>query len=64
MDKKLLHTPSHSDENTDSFVAEMFLNKVLLECRREKIRREIDQTLQDGNKELFLKLTDELKRIS
>jgi len=64
MDRKLLHSPNHSDDHTDSFVAEMFLKNVLLECRREKIRREIDQTLQEGNKEQFLKLTEELKKIS
>ncbi|WP_042457341.1 IDEAL domain-containing protein [Neobacillus dielmonensis] len=63
MDKKLLNSPQHSDEGTDSFVAEMFLKNVLLEFKREKIRKEIDQTLQEGNKELFLKLTEELKKI-
>ncbi|WP_040204637.1 IDEAL domain-containing protein [Neobacillus jeddahensis] len=64
MEKKLLNSPHHSDENEDSVVAEMFLNKVLLDCKREKVRKEIDQTLQDGNKELFLQLTEELKKIS
>lgn len=64
MEKKLLNSPQHSDENEDSVVAEMFLNNALLEFKKEKIRKEIDQTLQDGNKELFLKLTEELKKIS
>lgn len=64
MDKKLLNSPHHSDEFTDSLLAEMFLNNVLLDFKRERIRKEIDQTLQDGNKELFLKLTEELKKIS
>ncbi|MFZ7944232.1 MULTISPECIES: IDEAL domain-containing protein [Bacillaceae] len=64
MEKKLLNSPQHSDEYTDAAVAEMFLNNALLDFRREKIRKEIDQTLQDGNKELFLKLTEELKKIS
>jgi uncharacterized protein YpiB (UPF0302 family) len=64
MDKKLLNSPQHSDEDTDSLVAEMFLNHILLEFKREKIRKEIDQTLQDGNKELFMQLTEELKKIS
>jgi uncharacterized protein YpiB (UPF0302 family) len=64
MEKKLLNSPKHSDENTDSSVAEMILNNALLEFKREKIRKEIDQTLQDRNKELFLKLTEELKKIS
>ncbi|WHY79082.1 IDEAL domain-containing protein [Neobacillus sp. WH10] len=64
MEKKLLNSPQHSDEYTDAAVAEMFLNNALIEFKRKKIRKEIDQTLQDGNKELFLKLTEELKKIS
>ncbi|WP_066367393.1 IDEAL domain-containing protein [Neobacillus fumarioli] len=64
MDKKLLNSPQHSNENTDSLVAEMFLDYIILEFKREKILKEIDKTLQDGNKELFLKLTEELKKIS
>lgn len=64
MEKKLLNSPQHSDENADSVVAEMFLKNALLEFKRETIRKEIDQTLQDGDKELFLKLTEELKNIS
>ncbi|MFK9094525.1 IDEAL domain-containing protein [Bacillus salipaludis] len=64
MEKKLLNSPQHSEEYTDAAVAEMFLNNVLLEFKREKIRKEIDQTLQAGNKELFLQLTEELKKIS
>lgn len=64
MEKKLLNSPQQSDENTDAAVAEMFLNNALLEFKREKIRKEIDQTLQDGNKELFLQLAKELKKIS
>ncbi|MDN3015027.1 IDEAL domain-containing protein [Paenibacillus sp. BSR1-1] len=64
MEKKLLNSPQHSEENTDSVVAEMFLNNSIKEFKREKLRKEIDQTLQDGNKDLFLKLTEELKKIS
>jgi uncharacterized protein YpiB (UPF0302 family) len=64
MEKKLLNSPQHSDENADSVIAEMLLNNSLIEFKREKIRKEIDQTLQDGNKELFMKLTEELKKIS
>jgi uncharacterized protein YpiB (UPF0302 family) len=64
MEKKLLNSPQHSDENADAVVAEMFLNNVLLEFKKEKIRKEIDQTLLEGNKEQFMKLTEELKKIS
>jgi uncharacterized protein YpiB (UPF0302 family) len=64
MERKLLNSPQHSDENTDAVIAEMFLNNALLEFKREKIRKEIDQTLLEGNKELFLQLTEQLKKIS
>lgn len=64
MEKKLLNSPQQPEEQTDSVVAEMFLNNSLIEFKREKIRKEIDQTLQDRNKALFLKLTEELKKIS
>lgn len=64
VEKKLLNSPQNSDENADSSVAEMFLNNALLEFKRAKVLKEIDQTLQEGNKELFLKLTEELKKIS
>ena len=64
MEKKLLNSPQHSDEQTDSVIAEMFLNNALLEFKREKILKEIDQTLLDRNKELFLQLTEELKKIN
>ncbi|MGJ7910413.1 IDEAL domain-containing protein [Neobacillus sp. LXY-1] len=63
MEKKLLNSPQHSEEYTDALVAEMFLKNALLEFKKEKIRKEIDQTLEDGNKELFLQLTEELKKI-
>lgn len=64
VEKKLLNSPQQSNDNSDSYVAEMFLNNALLEFKREKILKEIDQTLQDRNKELFLELTEELKKIS
>jgi uncharacterized protein YpiB (UPF0302 family) len=64
VEKKLLNSPQHSDGITDSSVAEMVLNKALLDFKQDKIRKEIDQTLRDGNKKLFLKLTEELKKIS
>lgn len=63
MEKKLLNSPQQSEENTDSQVVEMLLNHVLHELKMEKIRKEIDLTLQEGNKELFLQLTEELKKI-
>jgi uncharacterized protein YpiB (UPF0302 family) len=52
------------EENDYSFIAELILNESLLEYRREKLRRKIDMTLKDRNKEEFLRLTEELKKIS
>ncbi len=63
MEKKLLNTPQHPND-TDTEIAEMFLNYALLSFKKEKILKEIDQTLIEGNKELFLQLTEKLKKIS
>jgi uncharacterized protein YpiB (UPF0302 family) len=64
MEKRLLNSPQQTDENNDSVIAEMFLNNALLDFRREILRKEIDHSLQERNKEAFLKLTEELKKIS
>lgn len=64
MEKRLLNSPQQTDENNDSVIAEMFLNNVLLEFRRDAIRKEIDRSLQERNKEAFIQLTEELKKIS
>lgn len=64
MEKKLLRSPQQPNEYSDSEFAEMILNHVLVQFKRERILKEIDLTLQEGNKELFLQLTEELKKIS
>jgi uncharacterized protein YpiB (UPF0302 family) len=64
MEKRLLNSPQQTDENNDSVIAEMFLNHALIEFRREVLRKEIDLSLQERNKESFLKLSEELKKIS
>lgn len=64
MEKRLLNSPQPTDENNDSVIAEMFLNNVLLEFRRDAIRKEIDRSLLERNKEAFIQLTEELKKIS
>lgn len=65
MEKNLKNLPQPSDENMDySLAAEMVLNTALINFRIDKIRKEIDRSLRDGNKEDFLKLTEELKKIS
>lgn len=64
MEKRLLNSPQQTDENNDSAIAEMFLNHALIEFRRNVLRREIDLSLQERNQEAFLKLSEELKKIS
>ncbi|MEH7013846.1 IDEAL domain-containing protein [Neobacillus niacini] len=64
MEKRLLNSPQQTDENNDSVIAEMFLNHALIEFRRDVLRKEIDLSLQERNKEAFLKLSEELKKIS
>ncbi|MDR7002361.1 IDEAL domain-containing protein [Neobacillus niacini] len=64
MEKKLLNSPQQPNEDMDSKMAEMVLNNALLEFRKAKIREEIDHSLMERNKEKFLKLTEELKKIS
>ncbi|MES1042635.1 IDEAL domain-containing protein [Peribacillus simplex] len=65
MEKNLANTPPQREINVkDSEFAEMVLNKALHNFRKEQIRKEIDQSLQDQNKEEFLRLTEELKNIS
>ncbi|CAK6481270.1 IDEAL domain-containing protein [Peribacillus simplex] len=65
MERNLVNTPPQPEVNvTDSEFAEMVLNKALRNFRKEQIRKEIDQSLQDQNKEEFLRLTEELKNIS
>ena len=64
MEKRLLNSPQQTDENNDSAIAEMFLNHAMIEFRREVLRKEIDLSLQERNKEAFLKLSEELKKIS
>ncbi|MCQ6278806.1 IDEAL domain-containing protein [Bacillus sp. EB600] len=64
MEKNLKNLPQPSDENMDALFAEMVLDNALIDFRKEKIRKEIDRSLQERNKEVFLKLTAELKEIS
>ncbi|MFD0769346.1 IDEAL domain-containing protein [Bacillus sp. CGMCC 1.60114] len=65
MKKHLLNTPSQSEVNVmDSLFAEMVLDKAIHDFRKEKIQKEIERSLQNRNKEEFLRLTEELKSIS
>lgn len=64
MNKDLLNLPQPSIEEHFSLLAEQILSESLLEYKKEKLRKEIDQSLQERNKERFLRLTTELNNIS
>ena len=65
MENNLLNTPPET-EVTVAYAefAEMVLNQALLDFRKEQLRKEIDRSLQNRNREEFLRLTEELKKIS
>ncbi|MBX9974869.1 IDEAL domain-containing protein [Cytobacillus firmus] len=63
MEKRLLNSPEQSEENV-SLLAEQVLNQALKEYRKDKLREKIDEALTSRNKEEFIRLTDELKKIS
>jgi uncharacterized protein YpiB (UPF0302 family) len=65
MEKKyLINPPQQPDANIlDSLFAEMVLDKVLFNFRKEQILKDIDQSLRDKNREEFMRLTEELKKI-
>ena len=64
MEKDLIKSAKKMSEEELSKLAEKVLNKSLLEYQKEKLRKEIDKSLLERNKEEFLRLTGELKRIS
>jgi uncharacterized protein YpiB (UPF0302 family) len=68
MEKDLLNTLPETEVNVvDSEfaeMAEMVLNKVLNDFLKEQLLKEIDRSLENRNKEEFLRLTEELKNIS
>ena len=68
MEKDLLNTLPETEVNVvDSEfaeMAEMVLNKVLNDFLKEQLLKKIDRSLENRNKEEFLRLTEELKNIS
>ncbi|HWJ79819.1 MAG TPA: IDEAL domain-containing protein [Niallia sp.] len=65
MEKYLLNAPKQSVENVvDSLLAEMVLEKALYNFRKDALKKQIDQSLMERNKELFFKLTEELNQLS
>jgi len=64
MEKNLLNSPQPEVNIMDSLFAEMVLDKALRDFRKEKIQKKIDLSLRDKNKTEFLRLTEELKKVS
>ncbi|MBT2730330.1 IDEAL domain-containing protein [Bacillus sp. ISL-75] len=64
MEKNLLNSPQPEVYVMDSLFAEMVLDKALRDFRKEKIQKKIDLSLRDKNKAEFLRLTEELKKVS
>ncbi|MFX3625481.1 MAG: IDEAL domain-containing protein [Ectobacillus sp.] len=60
MEKDLLNGLEQS-EVMDTLFAEMVLDYALRSFQKEQILKEIDASLESGNKERFLQLTEELK---
>jgi uncharacterized protein YpiB (UPF0302 family) len=65
MEHNVLNTPPETKVDVVyAELADMVLNKALLDFRKEQLRKEIDRSLENRNKEEFLRLTEELKKIS
>jgi uncharacterized protein YpiB (UPF0302 family) len=65
MERHLLNGPSQPEGKfMDALFAEMVLDNAIREFRKDQIHKEIDRSLQNGDKEEFLRLTEELKKIS
>ncbi|MED4116738.1 IDEAL domain-containing protein [Priestia megaterium] len=48
----------------DQMLAELFLDQTMNDFKRNKILKEIDQSLKNKDKQAFLRLTEELKSVS
>jgi len=49
---------------SDEMLAELFLDQVMKNFKKDKILKKIDRSLQLKDKETFLRLTKELKSVS
>ena len=65
MEKYLLNAPKQSVGNVvDSLFAEMVLEKALYEFRKTTLKKQIDETLMNGNKQEFIRLSNELNELN
>ncbi|AYA76319.1 phosphoesterase [Bacillus sp. Y1] len=63
MEKYLLNSPQQPTEEQLSSAADMVIRQALLDYRKDKLRKEIDDSLATRNKDEFFRLTDELKNL-
>lgn len=63
MEKYLLNSPQQPTEEEYALAADMVIRQALIEFRVEKLRKEIDDSLANGQKDTFMKLSEELKNL-
>ncbi len=64
MEKNLLNASETEVNVMYSEFATMVIDAALRDFRKEQLRKEIDRSLLERNKEEFLRLTEELRNIS
>ncbi|KRD82465.1 phosphoesterase [Bacillus sp. Root147] len=65
MENNVLNDLDRVDPNLrDEMLAELFLDQMMNDFKKNKVIEEIDQSLKKKDKEAFLRLTEELKAIS
>ncbi|MBK0010396.1 uncharacterized protein YpiB (UPF0302 family) [Priestia megaterium] len=65
MENNVLNGMDRVDPNLrDEMLAELFLNQVMNDFKRNKILEKVDHSLKNKDKEAFLRLTEELKSVS
>ncbi|MDP9580286.1 IDEAL domain-containing protein [Priestia megaterium] len=65
MENNTLNGMDRVDPNLrDEMLAELFLDRMMNNFKKSKILEEIDQSLQNKDKEAFFRLTEELKSVS
>ncbi|MED3993086.1 IDEAL domain-containing protein [Priestia aryabhattai] len=65
MENNTLNGMDRIDPNLrDEMLAELFLNQMMNNFKKGKILEEINQSLENKDKEAFFRLTEELKSVS
>ncbi|WP_299093695.1 IDEAL domain-containing protein [uncultured Metabacillus sp.] len=64
MDKNSLNTVNkQTKEMFDALAAELIVDKAIRDFQKEQLRKGIDQSLQERNREEFLRLTKALNEL-